>query len=405
MIKNCLLCNLQITNKNNTKEHIIPNSIGGRKTVKDFICNSCNNRLGETWDAELARFLNIFSLLLNIKRLRGNPPKEKLKTTNNQRILLHSNGKFTLDEKPVCEINKISDNELSLNIHANSEEQLNNIIKGIKKKYPAINEHELHSLVEDKPIDKVQAGFSFDFSNINIYKSLIKATLALVADSGIEAKKCNLALDFLKSEIPPSSCIGYYYKQDLIKNRKDLPFIFHCVTVHGDSMSNSIMGYIELYSWLRMVVCLSDNYKGDSFNNSYAIDPLTGKEVNMCVDLSSLSKEIIKDHPYNELYSKELSDQLSKILKFAHTYADLEKGLNFIVEYKVNKTLSEFNSMNLSIIDDIDKLAEILEKHIAGIADENNINYIMELVIKKLQPILIQKVNERNAHYRKSFNK
>ena len=42
----CALCLTQITEENNTNEHIIPNSIGGRKKIRNFICNECNNKTG-----------------------------------------------------------------------------------------------------------------------------------------------------------------------------------------------------------------------------------------------------------------------------------------------------------------------------------------------------------------------
>ncbi|MBB3212453.1 5-methylcytosine-specific restriction endonuclease McrA [Herbaspirillum sp. Sphag1AN] len=60
--KKCQLCRDELNHSNDSKEHIIPNAIGGKKKVSGFICKSCNNKAGETWDAELASQLNWFSL-------------------------------------------------------------------------------------------------------------------------------------------------------------------------------------------------------------------------------------------------------------------------------------------------------------------------------------------------------
>lgn len=68
----CVLCNHEITEENNTKEHIIPNSLGGKRVLKNFICIDCNSKTGETWDAEIARKFAPFCTMFGIKKDRGN---------------------------------------------------------------------------------------------------------------------------------------------------------------------------------------------------------------------------------------------------------------------------------------------------------------------------------------------
>jgi len=47
----CALCDIKITKDNDTKEHIIPNAIGGRKKITGFICKDCNLRSGDEWES------------------------------------------------------------------------------------------------------------------------------------------------------------------------------------------------------------------------------------------------------------------------------------------------------------------------------------------------------------------
>ena len=49
----CALCGVLITEENNSKEHIIPNAIGGKKKISNFICEECNNRSGNEWESDL----------------------------------------------------------------------------------------------------------------------------------------------------------------------------------------------------------------------------------------------------------------------------------------------------------------------------------------------------------------
>ncbi len=67
----CAICNHEIPNNDNNKEHIIPNAIGGRKKLSKFICQKCNNDCGANWDSILTRELSFFSLAFHITRERG----------------------------------------------------------------------------------------------------------------------------------------------------------------------------------------------------------------------------------------------------------------------------------------------------------------------------------------------
>ena len=49
--RKCFLCKVPLTSENDSKEHIIPQSIGGRKKVKGFICQDCNSTTGQEWDS------------------------------------------------------------------------------------------------------------------------------------------------------------------------------------------------------------------------------------------------------------------------------------------------------------------------------------------------------------------
>ena len=64
-MKTCWLCLRDLTE---TKEHIIPESMGGRKTVRGFICRACNSKTGHDWDAAVTEFESWkFHLLSNLK--------------------------------------------------------------------------------------------------------------------------------------------------------------------------------------------------------------------------------------------------------------------------------------------------------------------------------------------------
>ena len=89
-MKICALCDAEITKNNDTREHLIPNAIGGRKKVKGFICNSCNNKSGAEWDADLANKLNPLSLFFRIQREQGEVPPQSFSTTGGEEYTLNA---------------------------------------------------------------------------------------------------------------------------------------------------------------------------------------------------------------------------------------------------------------------------------------------------------------------------
>jgi len=305
---NCILCDRAITKENDSKEHIIPNSIGGRLKVKGFICKNCNNKKGESWDAKLASQLNFFSLLCGVSREYGSSPSQQVRNIlGEEDLLLRSDGSYTI-LKPEYKVNYDGDVP-QISIKAANKKQLKEIAACVKK--------EFENLDFDTAIS--QAKITRDYSNNVIHtrieliddiqsgKSIIKSCLGLAGYYGINPNVFLQAINYLK--IPDSKpCFGYFYKRDLIVNR---PFdmIIHCVAITGNNKSGKVFGYVEYFGIHRIVAILSDNYQGENFNHIYTIEPISANKLEVEVNLDFSESEI------EEIYeNKQLSnDALNKV--------------------------------------------------------------------------------------------
>ncbi|WP_198651747.1 HNH endonuclease [Salinicola sp. RZ23] len=98
--KRCLLCDEVISAETDSREHLIPNSIGGRKKVSGFLCVGCNSKSGDNWDSVLARQMNPLSLFFRINRERGDAPSQKFQTTSEDEWVLNVDGSLDLP-KPI----------------------------------------------------------------------------------------------------------------------------------------------------------------------------------------------------------------------------------------------------------------------------------------------------------------
>ena len=281
--RTCALCTDSLTDKNVTREHIIPNSIGGRSKTKGFICNSCNSKFGEKWEAVLASQFNWFALATGINRERGDPPNLHVTTVSGEKLLLRSNGSM-VPASPVYKEHD-DDGKIKINIQARTIEEAKKIVKGVAKKYPSIDqENTLDKLVIEQRYLSSPLAINLQFGGPFAGRSMVKTALAFASECGVRHEICEKAINYLRDEeeLPP---FGFCYLVDLIPNRPT-DTIFHCVAIKGDPTLGKLLAYVEYFNIARIVVELSDKYSGIEFMHSYAIDPVCGKEIDINIDFS-----------------------------------------------------------------------------------------------------------------------
>jgi hypothetical protein len=316
-IKKCALCTNLLTKENLTKEHIIPNSIGGRKKTKGFICNTCNNDYGKKWEAVLAEQFLWFSLATGIKRERGTPPNLQIKTTAGEELLLRHDGTMT-PANPTYIEQKEENGKIKIQLQVRTKEEANHIIKGVIKKYPSLDAKAVmeNFVVNQRYLD-IPVKMNFEFGGQNGGRSMVKTALALASEYGINHNECVKAINYLKNEdvFPP---FGFCYIVDIVENRPQEE-IFHCVAVRGLREHGKLLAYVEYFNMARILIELNDKYNGEDFYHSYAIDPTTGTEihidVNFNIDKEVLQKIINDDEMPLDKYTEAANYVLPIVLK------------------------------------------------------------------------------------------
>ena len=320
----CALCRRVVTSDNSSAEHVIPNAIGGRKRVVGFICRACNSESGSKWDAELARQLNPLSLLLGITRQSGDVPSQTFQTYSGDSFRVNADGTRT-PAKPRIQATSEGTNT-RLHIEAATRREFRKILEGLGRKYPQLRSLDLDDMIstaEDRsyytsdPMEIIGA-----FGGTESGRSLVKSAVALAFDAGVDPYQCDLALDYLLNE-GAEACFGYYYDRDkdLVTNRP-LRLPFHCVYVKGCSEDSTLVGYIELYSLWRMVLCLSESYTGDDFTHIYALDPQSGQELDLSISVDLSISDIREAYEYKRCNHEAFMDAISKLF-------DIVRDLDF----------------------------------------------------------------------------
>jgi len=293
----CLLCEKVISTEIDSREHLIPNSIGGRKKVSGFLCVECNSRSGDNWESALARQMNPLSLFFRINRERGDAPSQKFKTTSGDEWVLNSDGSLDLP-RPTFNEQK-NESGVEINISARNMAEAKKMLQGVARKYPQLDVDELLEKAQSQSrYSQYPIHFELSFGGLDAGRSFVKTALALLSTTGVSVRDCEHALQFLKEE-ESEPCFGYYYEKDLVLARPaGIPV--HIVHVNGDPDSKLIRGYVEYFGVMRVVMCLSSSYSGSAFSTTYSIDPTKGKELDLDVDLDLTLTDIRKAYDYEK---------------------------------------------------------------------------------------------------------
>ncbi|WP_241579946.1 HNH endonuclease [Rosenbergiella nectarea] len=374
----CFLCEEEITEKNDSKEHIIPNAIGGKRKVKGFICNICNNTSGDTWESALANQLNPLSLFFGIIRERGNTPPQFFETTGGEKYKLNHDGHMDI-EKPIYSLtNSEYKDALKISIKARSKSEAKKMLIGIKRKYPK-SAIDVNELLDNAKLESSYCPdwlkFNLSFGGQDSGRSIVKSASALAVSSGILPKYCIEAKNYLKNK-DAEACFGYFYESDLVKNRP-IGIPFHCVSIKGCSTTKQVIAYLEYFGVQRVVMCLSSSYDGDDIEGTYAINPINGEELNLVIELNLSNDDIREAYNYKKIPKGSIESAFDKVIPTGLNSA-FEKEQDRIINRAVKRAFKNCGA----------KEGEILNsKHISIITD---------IIIEELKPFIIHNmVNSR----------
>jgi hypothetical protein len=278
----CVRCGCPINDGNDSDEHVIPNSIGGRLKVRGFICRACNNRTGETWDAVFAKQTNFFCHLFGVVRERGEPPPQPIVTTAGEQLLMQPDGGFKMRNAVFQETP--TEGGKQIQIKARSIREATAILEGVARKYPKVDvAAELARAKEEHTYPEGVMRHDIFVGGPSGGRSIVKTAAAFAFHCGVSIEQCDLALAYLRDE-NAEEIFGDYFERDLVDGRTaGVPI--HCVAVTGEPESGMLLGYVEYFGVHRVVVCLSQSYTGPALARSLGLDPTTGKTIPLAVDL------------------------------------------------------------------------------------------------------------------------
>lgn len=365
MLKKCALCDVVITAENDSKEHVIPNAIGGRKKITGFICNPCNNKSGDEWEKDLAKQLNPLSLFFRIKRERGDAPAEIFNTTGGEQYRLKADGSM---EAPKPYYNEeVHETSVKININARNMKEAKTMLSGVKRKHPSVDLDELLNNAKSESSycpDMLQ--FNLSFGGQKSGRSIVKSALALAVEAGVSPEECEHAREYLLNE-NGEACFGYYYENDLVLNRPSgIPL--HCVYVQGNSSTGLLLAYIEFFGVQRIISCLSSSYEGRGFESLYAIDPVRSTKLTLNISLDLNIEDIHACYRYEKIPNGSIEKALSSVIP-VHMQAHQEQERGRVLKSAVEKAFKNCGAKEGELLtpEHMKKVTEVLMSEITPV--------------------------------------
>lgn len=335
-MKYCYLCHKILNPQNESKEHILLNSIGGRLKSKKLLCKFCNSKFGHVADSELANQLAFLSSFLQIKREKGNNPKingAKNKDGVEYNIL---DGNKPVLAKPKFE--QINENgEIKYSITARNEKESLKILKSLKKKHPELDlDHAIQNMqfkeeYLDQPlIHNITIGGDLAF------KSIVKTAVNYYLHTQNEVEYIEHLFPYLRSELELKIANHFYPKKVIYK--KEPNEIIHLIHIYGNKHSQQLYCYIEFFSTYSFLVLLSDKYQGNNISTTYCYDLLKNEELSKSVNLKSVNLSEI-----NNLTTKDIetiAQKLNRVLDITNKI-QVDREINNITKKVIEKVFEK----------------------------------------------------------------
>lgn len=337
-MKKCYVCDTLLTEKNKTQEHIIINAGGGRLKSKNLICINCNSAFGEKIDKELAVQLNYFANMLMIERERGGYQTIIGETKDGTKIKI--NGSKPMMNAPKVDVAREGENVM-MDIRVRDEKELNQILKGMKKKYPQVDIDEVKAkAIHGQSYMKDAVRFNLEIGGEDTFRAVCKCAVNYFIFNEGEAKYIKHLIPYIK-QLEVVDCVWFHYQDlmyDLIEDS-----CFHLLHLVADPIEKTVICYVDYFNVFKYIVLLNKNYEGEYLEKTYCFDVLTREERKINIKKKYDRSQILNffkfkdDNPYFKL-KEAMSHTVGIAMKRQETVA-----INEITEDVMNEVLSKYS--------------------------------------------------------------
>lgn len=333
----CYLSGEVITPENSSREHIIPDFLGGRITSKRLMTKKWNEELGRTIDAELSRQIKLMNFVP--LKTRGKKKVIPMYRDDRQKYLYDSEKKTAEIHSPQPEL--VQDESGKERKKITGEKAIRDYMKHLQRKHPNLSKKEIEEKYEIEIVENDEdiVGYNQCFKHINgveAYRAIAKIAANFYVYSTQDIIEVQPIAEFIKTG-KGNNCIVYpYYNIQLSTLNLPGPEPFHVLYLKGDPTSQVLYCYIELFNVYNFVVGMSNKYTGNAIEFYYSQSLKNGKynqePFNISIDLNDILNMLqSKVQHFQEKYKKRIHyfcDSVSLKLSGTEISADFFDDVN-----------------------------------------------------------------------------
>lgn len=268
IMKNCYTCG---SSDASSKEHVIPNALGGRWKARGLLCRECNQLLGRTIDATLSQELGVWMNLSSLSRERGGVP--------NETVWLGARGDFirgadaTLRRQRPKVHEERDGNQVTVSIEAHSTREVRRVLETYRRKHgDKVNvDAWMASLTQTVEYVKTQTIYEArTVGSPETFRAVAKIAANAYLAWGGSPDEVRDAAHYVRGDTK-APLVRWYFDADPVQDRKSNS-VTHVIAVRGDPATSTMWAYVELFRAYRFAVQLCRSYKGPRFENDYVYD-------------------------------------------------------------------------------------------------------------------------------------
>lgn len=366
----CYICGSELTEENQSDEHIILNAIGGHLHSYSILCEKCNNDLGEKADSRLAEDLSFYTDMLQVRKNRQNPHKQIMMDKDGHEVVVKDAGRHLELRKPSIKKEK-SGKGTHVNITARNTKELSGLLRRLVKE-GTVSQEDADKISSKAEIKKYKPVLTKrTVISEEAFPSIIKSAVNYYMDSYHDLYAIKQLIPYIKGEKDAKEVLFLHHFKDLpyITNSKE---VTHMIHLEGHKETKLLYAMMEYYGIYVYIVVLNQNYLGPDINQTYAYDVIEGKKIERNFTFTLTLKDLtdFRDLPSEEYlgYLPYIKNRADNVMKIWEQRNDAD-AVNSII----NEVLGKYPDGTLITGEMINEVSEKVSQYLVE-KIENNIS-------------------------------
>ncbi|HCG8133050.1 TPA: hypothetical protein NJ508_004531 [Vibrio parahaemolyticus] len=282
-MKTCYLCKNEFdgVSVKQHDEHIIQNSIGGKLTASDILCEKCGGCLGKHIDEKFTSSTLCLSVLLDLARDRGESAKSRINVSLNEDSSLNDDNinfeiKSDFSIIPSKPVYTLDDKNKVVTVFGANAKQIKQYRKG-KTIQNLINDGYVVNESENIADYVKSAELDINYESPELLRGILKIAIGFAAFKGIPDKYLNpltKSSKLIECDKSISKIIWQYYPTtdeekiyETSKNEHEDWYPNHQIYLFN--INNNLYCYVEIFGVIQKYVHLSDSYNDKNILEKY----------------------------------------------------------------------------------------------------------------------------------------